>query len=148
MTEVLLKAQDWWNNRALPHGSGLSGAIFGAGCWIFFDSIATSPTQVPATHYLPGVTASIALLMITGVKRSDVQDLDPFDDAYCRLRSWLLTAYIISFGAILGSVAVMFQAAGAWGGLAVIFQVACILGAALIFFLSRSSSESAGYSGF
>ena len=43
--------------------------------------------------------------------REDLDDPDTFSDdgVYCRSRSWLFLAYIVSFGAIMGSVSVLLQ---------------------------------------
>jgi hypothetical protein len=52
-------------------------------------------------------------------------------------------AYAISLGAIGGSVLVMLHKGGDASGIA---QVACILGAALVLFTSRSEGEGGGSS--
>ena len=42
--------------------------------------------------------------------REEVASYDPFDEeVYCRSRAWLLSAYLVSFGAIIGSVVVMMR---------------------------------------
>lgn len=47
-------------------------------------------------------------LPLLAVSRDELDAYDAFDEGvYCRARFWLLSAYIISVGAILGSVIVM-----------------------------------------
>ena len=76
--------------------------------------------------------------------RDELLSYDPYDEGtFCRSRFWLLMAYAISLGAIGGSVLVMLHKGGDASGIA---QVACILGAALVLFTSRSEGEGGGSS--
>ena len=81
---------------------------------------------------------------------------DDFDDGvYCRSRSWLFLAYIVSFGAIMGSVAVLLQSYAlndainvVWPGVAGLFQVTLILAAGLLLFVSRTPAGDAAASSY
>ena len=92
--------------------------------------------------------------------REDLDEgYDSFDDGvYCRSRSWLFLAYLVSFGSIMAAVAVLLkdyalneQVDGVWPGVAGLFQVTLILGSGLLLFVSRTPTEgggSASYGGF
>lgn len=82
--------------------------------------------------------------MINSVRLDEYRQLDPWEDEgmYCRSRIWLLIAYCICGGSIFGAGAIMIAAGGGGIGLSIIIQVCCILGAALLFFISRSGGES------
>ena len=81
--------------------------------------------------------------------REDLEEYDAFDEGvYCRSRSWLFLAYIVSFGSIMGSVAVLLKSYAlndaidvVWPGVAGLFQVTLILAAGLLLFVSRTSAE-------
>lgn len=62
-----------------------TGALFGAAWWFWADAVALSPSKIPAAHYLPGIIATLALIMINFIRKDELTDIDPFDDAsYCR----------------------------------------------------------------
>ncbi len=83
--------------------------------------------------------------------REDLEEYDAFDEGvYCRSRSWLFLAYIVSFGSIMGSVAVLMKSYAlndatdaVWPGVAGLFQVTLILAAGLLLFISRTPAEGA-----
>ena len=78
-----------------------------------------------------------------------MDDYDSFDEGvYCRSRSWLFLAYIVSFGSIMASVAVLMKdyalndaVTVVWPGVAGLFQVTLILASGLLLFVSRTSAE-------
>lgn len=78
-----------------------------------------------------------------------MEEFDTFDEGvYCRSRSWLFLAYIVSFGSIMGSVAVLLQSYAlndavevVWPGVAGLFQVTLILAAGLLLFVSRTPAD-------
>ncbi|KAL6745536.1 hypothetical protein V8C86DRAFT_2975444 [Haematococcus lacustris] len=141
------------------HGTLVAGMLFGA-AWAFLgDAIATSQTKIPNELYLPGALATVALVMINCIRREDLQESDPFDDAgYCRPRFWLFVSYLVSFASVVAAVWVLIacftsnpelSAEERWPGAAGILQVVCILGSGLLLFVSRSPSEdAAGYAGY
>ena len=61
-----------FNGRSLQakaYGPGVSGALFGGGWWFWVDACAASHTQVPFVQFLPGIVATIALVMINAIRR-------------------------------------------------------------------------------
>ena len=88
--------------------------------------------------------------------REDLEDYDAFDEGvYCRSLSWLFMAYIVSFGSIMGSVAVLLQSYAlndavdaVWPGVAGLFQVTLILAAGLLLFVSRTPADGTSSSNY
>ncbi|GLC37889.1 hypothetical protein PLESTB_001505800 [Pleodorina starrii] len=148
----------WWEERGRMWGPIASGALFGAGWWFWVDAVCISHHKVPFDQYLPGIIATLALIMINCIRRDDMVEYDPFDDAtYCRSRLWLFLSYIVSFASIVAAVWVMlahyarnpdYSAAEKWPGAAGIFQVTFILGSGLMFFVSRTPADTGGYNAF
>eukprot|EP01024_Parvocaulis_polyphysoides_P024585 TRINITY_DN22487_c0_g2_i6.p2 TRINITY_DN22487_c0_g2~~TRINITY_DN22487_c0_g2_i6.p2 ORF type:complete len:159 (-),score=19.46 TRINITY_DN22487_c0_g2_i6:313-789(-) len=141
--------------RLKLYGPGISGVLFGAGWWFWIDAVVMH--SVPFPQYLPGFIATIAVIMINVVRRDELDDYDPYDQAgYCRSRLWLFICYVVSFGAVIGSVWNMTQnyalkenmGSEIWPGVAGIFQVVFLLASAMVMFISRSQSdEMGGYTG-
>lgn len=145
MADPLGALRDFYVEHVKRHGAGLSGAAFGCGWWAWADGVLAASHKVPFVQWLPGLVATLALLLINSVRWDEIQGLDPWDeDVYCRSRTWMLIAYGTSVGAMVGAAAVMIGVGGGAVGLACVLQVACILGAALLFFLSRSEGEGGG----
>ncbi|CAL5219380.1 g1202 [Coccomyxa viridis] len=93
----------------------LSGAIFGAGWWCLIDALVYSKVVLnesyPFSYNLPGIVATVALIMMNLVSRDDLANMA---DAYSsdegsegRAKLWLFLSYCIAFGAVAGSVAVL-----------------------------------------
>lgn len=89
----------------------------------------------------------------TMMYREDLDEaFDSFDEGvYCRSRSWLFLAYLVSFGSIMAAVAVLLKdyalndaVDGVWPGVAGLFQVTLILGSGLLLFVSRTPTEGGG----
>jgi hypothetical protein len=99
-------------------------------------------------QWLPGLLATLALILINSVRLDEINQVDPWDDEgiYCRSRVWLLLAYMICGGSIVGAATIMIIGGGNGVGLGAIVQVCCILGGALLFFVSRSEGETGSYS--
>ncbi|KAK9799800.1 hypothetical protein WJX73_010831 [Symbiochloris irregularis] len=160
--ELLISPQvlELWNSKAAAYGPVLSGALFGGGWWFWVDAVTCSQNKVSFLQYLPGIVATLALVMINSIRREELDDpYDAFDEGvFCRSRFWLLVSYMVSTGAVVGSILVLLhfyawnsEVPSLWPGIAGIFQVILILGSALIFFVSRSgggSDDYGGYSGF
>uniref|UniRef100_A0A7S3R718 Transmembrane protein 50A n=1 Tax=Dunaliella tertiolecta TaxID=3047 RepID=A0A7S3R718_DUNTE len=137
---------------ARNHGTLLAGALFSAGWWFWADACMLSPHKVPFDQYIPGLMATLALLMINVIRKQDLDEGDPFDDAgVCRPRLWLFLSYLVSFGSVVGSVWVLVEhyeqnpdissAADKWPGVAGILQCSFILGSGLLLFVSRGGSD-------
>ena len=97
-------------------------------------------------QYLPGLAATLALILINAVRLDEISSVDPWDDegVYCRSRVWLLIAYVVCAGSIGGATVTMLTAGASGIGIASVVQVASILAGALVFFVSRSEGESEG----
>lgn len=113
---------------------------------LFTSHCASPPSRSFFFQYLPGLAATLALVLINAVRWDEISAVDPWDDegVYCRSRVWLLFAYALALGAIGGATVVMLGAGGGGVGLAAVIQVACVLGGALLLFVSRSEGEAAG----
>ncbi|CAK0778991.1 hypothetical protein CVIRNUC_004677 [Coccomyxa viridis] len=146
----------YWEEKAKAYGPGVSGALFGGGWWFWVDACAASGTQVPFVQYLPGIVATIALVMINAIRRDELEEYDPFDEGvFCRSRFWLFISYIVSFASVVGAVWVLLghyalnpDVSTVWPGIAGLFQVTLILGAALLFWVARTPSSESSYSGY
>jgi hypothetical protein len=56
------------------------------------DSLMTLRCVMPM-QYLPGIIATLALIMINCIRQDDLMEIDPFDDTtYCRCRNCLDTS--------------------------------------------------------
>ena len=146
MTDPLGLIRDVYEEHLKKYGSGLAGALFGLGWFFFIDALVVTPSKVGFVNYLPGLAASLALLLINAVRLDEIESVDPWDDegVYCRSRVWLLLSYLVCGGSIAGATVIMIASGGGGIGLAAVIQVACILGGALLFFVSRSEGENGG----
>lgn len=151
---------EWAWQRVKPLGMFFSGALFGLGWFCAADALCRSAfvlkTPVPATYILPGVIASLALLIVAAVRRSDVS-ADSFsygdEGASARARCALFLGYALSFGAVSGAVVALCLAkqrgdADFWMPSAVVLQTALIAAAAMLAFVSRDEGDEFGYGGF
>jgi hypothetical protein len=144
MADPLATLADFYALHVRPHGAILAGALFGVGWWCFADAVvAIHPHSMPVAQALPGVAATLALVLINAVRWDELRELDPWDEGvYCRSRVWLLAAYAVCLGSVGGAAAVMVHTGGGEVGLRCVLQVAAILGAALLLFTSRSEGDS------
>ena len=163
--------------KVKPAGMFLSGGLFGLGWFVAADALARSAlvlhAPVPPTYALPGVVATLALLLIVAVRRADLSSGGDgggmYDDgAGARARCALFLGYAMSFGAVSGAVVALVLArqqqeggggAGGGGGgsggdlwmpAAIVIQTAAIAGAAMMAFVSHGGEDEDewGYSGF
>ncbi|XP_024365587.1 uncharacterized protein [Physcomitrium patens] len=95
-----------------------------------------------------GIFATIAALMVNGVRRDELTDYSPFDDNDgCRSRTWLFLAYVIAFTSLAGSVGMLVQDAllpttpSTWTGIAGVLQCFFVLSSGLMYWTSRASSD-------
>lgn len=113
----VIHASSWLSRSALTrvppdpkaklrsYGPGLAGALFGAGWWFWLDAFCASGIKVPPVQFLPGIVATLAVLMINSVSRNDVAGggYQSFDEGVeCRSKVWLLMAYLVSLGSVIG----------------------------------------------
>jgi hypothetical protein len=54
--------------QAKSYGPIISGALFGAGWWFWVDAVTCTPQKVPFDQYIPGIIATLALIMINCVR--------------------------------------------------------------------------------
>eukprot|EP00271_Cylindrocystis_brebissonii_P013213 TRINITY_DN32888_c0_g1_i1.p1 TRINITY_DN32888_c0_g1~~TRINITY_DN32888_c0_g1_i1.p1 ORF type:complete len:147 (+),score=23.56 TRINITY_DN32888_c0_g1_i1:194-634(+) len=136
------------------YGPVLAGALFGAGWWTWVDAVVCSTITVPFLHYLPGIGASFAGLMVNVVRREDLQqDYSPFDEDTCRSRGWLFLAYVIAFVSLAGATTLLIldahtastassswlphkETISVWTGTAGVLQCGFVLGSGLIYWMS------------
>lgn len=57
-----------YRSQAKSYGPIISGALFGAGWWFWVDAVTCTPHKVPFDQYLPGIIATLALIMINCVR--------------------------------------------------------------------------------
>jgi hypothetical protein len=141
----------FFEEQAKSHGPIISGALFGAGWWFWADACTSAAQTVPFVQYLPGITATIALIMINCIRREELETYDAFDEGvFCRSRSWLFISYVVSFASVIAAVWVLLQGyalgdvPSVWPGAAGVLQVIFILAAALVFFVARTPAEGGG----
>mmetsp|Transcript_5419 Transcript_5419/g.15078 ORF Transcript_5419/g.15078 Transcript_5419/m.15078 type:complete len:168 (-) Transcript_5419:55-558(-) len=138
-----------WEDVAPKYGPGVAGALFGAGWWFFLDAIIyssqTHQSTIPGVLCVPGIIATVALVMINMIRREDIRGQGSFDEGnLCRSKFWLFLSYCVSFSAVVVAVWLLIGHSGdnsEWSCVAALFQVCFILGSALTFFLSRSAGE-------
>lgn len=56
------------HEKAKVYGPITSGALFGAGWWFWVDGVVGS-SAAPFVQWLPGIVATLALIMINSVRR-------------------------------------------------------------------------------
>ncbi|GMH44975.1 hypothetical protein BSKO_12932 [Bryopsis sp. KO-2023] len=143
----------FWEDKAKEYGPVMSGMLFGCGWWMWMDAVLVNGKDhhIPAVQFFPGIIATLAVIVMSCISREDVREYDPFDDdAMCRSRFWLLISYILSLGAVVGGVWMLVQdyatkdGVDIWPGVAGLCQVFMVLASGLVFFLSRTSSDSGG----
>ena len=143
--------RELWEEKGHDYGVMGSGALFGAGWWFWLDAVCQNPT--PPLHHLPGVAATLAVVMINALdpdSDSSYQD----ESAECQSRAWLLLSYLISFGAVVGAVLVLVTAAKdmnegdpIWTGVAAVLQCVLLLASGIFLFVTRAAAglDSSGF---
>ena len=107
------------------------------------------PVQTPPLWWLPGVTATLSIVMVNAVRRGELSGYDT-DGFQGQKRLWLLLSYLVSFGALGWAVAgllVYFAKPGhdAWTGAAGVLQCVLIVGSGLTYWVTRGPHEPLGY---
>ncbi len=137
--------KELYETHGKKYGTGLAGCAFGVGWFFFIDAIVIAPStaKIGFAFYLPGLAATLALILINAVRLDEISSVDPWDEGvYCRSRVWLLVAYVVCAASIAGATLTMLTAGASGIGIASVVQVASILAGALLFFVSRSEGES------
>ena len=147
--ELLFSEQvrEFFRDRLVPdYGPVASGALFGAGWWFWVDAVCTSRLNIPFYQWLPGIVASLSIIMINIPNRGR-DDYEYDEQSDCRLKTWLFLSYLMSLGAIIGSVAVLVSGYAKnaavdeiWPGVAVVFQSVLIILSGLVYFITVSAA--------
>lgn len=132
-----------------------AGALFGAGWWCFIDAIVFSKAilneKVPFVFWVPGVIATIAMVMINLVSREQLNsdDSSSDEDSDTKQRCWLFVSYLVAFGSVGGAGAVFVKAVTNHDhvglGVGVLLQAGFVLCSALLFWAFRSPSDTTDY---
>jgi hypothetical protein len=144
MSDPLSTIKELYETHGKKYGTGLAGCFFGIGWFFFIDAVLTAPAdaKIGFSKYLPGLAATLGLILINAVRLDEISSVDPWDEGvYCRSRVWLLVAYVVCAISIAGATIIMLTAGASGVGIASVVQVASILGGALLFFVSRSEGE-------
>eukprot|EP00879_Flechtneria_rotunda_P003573 GHRR01003807.1.p1 GENE.GHRR01003807.1~~GHRR01003807.1.p1 ORF type:complete len:150 (+),score=26.83 GHRR01003807.1:264-713(+) len=137
-----------------PYGMLAAGALFGAGWWCWCDVILRSTLvmhqQVSAAYYIPGIVATIAVLLMACIRRDDSDYISYDDDGQeCRAKCGLFVAYVAAFGSIASAVVILLLIRQQGGdlniGIGAVCQTAVICLSGLLTWLTKSS-DSSGYS--
>ena len=73
------------DDQAQHWGPIISGMLFGAAWWFWADAVTMTDRSVPFDHWLPGIIATLAVMMINIVRKEELTQVDQFDDAqFCR----------------------------------------------------------------
>ncbi|KAL6760463.1 hypothetical protein V8C86DRAFT_2552659 [Haematococcus lacustris] len=146
--------------RFKPAAMYTSGLLFGVGWWVWGDSIAVAAVHGAAfdpLHLIPGLVATLAVLVMSCSPRSELNDSVYGDDAsVCRTRLTLLVSYIFAVVAIVASVVLLLRVnAGGdpaldptqqWVGAAGIIQSCLVVGSGIVGWYFKAGGEDAGYS--
>ena len=107
------------------------------------------PAQTPARWWLPGVTATLAVVMVNAVRRDELSGYDA-DGFQSQRRLWLLLSYLVSFGALGWAVAGLVAYFGkpgrdAWTGVAGVAQCVLLVASGLVYWVTRGPHDAALY---
>lgn len=146
---------DWdaLNERARTWGPIGAGVLFGLGWAAWADALViekiADPSGYPFSYNLPGIIATIALLLINLIPRRDLDEARDSGDegAETRARLWLLFSFLVAFGAAAGSVVLLLNCSHAGAhvaaGVGSVVQCGFVLGSALLFWAFRSNADAA-----
>lgn len=134
------------------HGATFSGAFFGAGWWCWADACTSGGGATKVSFFpdfLPGIVATIALVMINAVRREELSSSEAFEEeVFCRARAWLFMSYVVAFASVIGATMILLAGKSTAIGVACLMQVILILAAALVFFVARTPIDGDEYSSF
>jgi len=142
--------------------SYLSGVIFSISWWLWIDANAYHNkihdiVGINFGYWVPGIVATLALLMINAVSWTDLQgfgfgSLD--DDVQKRARLWLFFSFTLSFGCVIAAVWIAIvhwfkrkpdagEIFTVWPGVALILQNILILFSAILYRFSKWPEDDA-----
>ena len=125
------------------YGTGVAGALFGAGWWVWIDAVTCAYRKIPFAHHLPGIIMTLSIILINCVGKGELSNT--FGNQSQRAKLWLLVSYVISMAALIGSLWSLAQnyapTPHAWPGVAGVLQCAFILAGGLMFWGVRGQSD-------
>ncbi|KAL7752588.1 Vacuolar protein sorting-associated protein 68 [Sorochytrium milnesiophthora] len=113
------------------------GGLFAAGWWLFIDAVVYAgshslPVPILFEDYVPGILATIALVMVNSVDKNllNGQDFSYSGNAAWRARLFAFIGIALSVGSLGGAVTIMclkylnagYVAEEAWPGIAFVIQ--------------------------
>ncbi|KAF6248358.1 hypothetical protein COO60DRAFT_1582182 [Scenedesmus sp. NREL 46B-D3] len=135
-----------------PYGMLLAGGVFGAGWWAWCDVLLRSclvlHTKVSPLYCIPGIVATIAVILMATISREDTDSYIGFGDdgEQCRTKCGLFIAYVAAFGSIAGAVVILLllkqQGGDLMIGVGAVCQTAIICLSGLLTWLCKSSEGS------
>lgn len=125
--------------------------IYTIGWWSWADAIVKQSfveqaSKTPAKYAWPGIVATLSLILINMLPRDELQDISDSgdDETNMRARLWLLCSFLLAFGSIAGSIAVLISCTEAEHYVAIgvgsVMQCGFILASALILWAYRTRS--------
>ncbi|CAD7703690.1 unnamed protein product [Ostreobium quekettii] len=138
---------DWegCTERCRSMGPVWAGALFGAGVWCILDVVCITTKYsdpMPFYAYVPGLVAALAALLLNVTSRERLASLEG-EGEDCWARVWLLFCYLMSIGAAVGAVVVLFSDVGhplgAYAGATGVMSTGLILGGGLLMWVVRST---------
>lgn len=147
----------YWLEDAVPaHGPTVSGVVFGCAWWLWFDAVLMHGSlhkhAVPFVEYLPGIAATLSLILTNSVRREDIAEeggggLD--DDDLMRSRALLFVAYVIAFASIVSSVVIFVQydkhEGSSYPGVANILLTTLVTASSMVMWLTRAPLNGSAY---
>ncbi|KAI8109327.1 hypothetical protein M9434_000611 [Picochlorum sp. BPE23] len=138
-------------DRCRKYGGLVAGAFFGAGWWSWADALVTQrgvegESSAPFKYAWPGIIATIAMVLINMLSKDSLQDIADSGDeeTNTRARLWLLCSFLLCFGSIAASIAVLIscteQGQYVAVGVGSVLQCGFILASALILWVFRTRS--------
>ncbi|XP_032834213.1 transmembrane protein 50A-like [Petromyzon marinus] len=137
-----------WSEKRNAIASVAAGVLFFTGWWVIIDAAVMYPESSKLNHayHTCGVISTIAFLMINAVSNGQVRG-DGYSDGcmgQTGARVWLFVGFMLSFGALIASMWILFggfvvtKQENVYPGLAVFFQNAFIFFGGLVFKFGRS----------
>ena len=122
-----------------------------AGWWSWADALVTQrgvegESSAPFKYAWPGIIATIAMVLINMLSKDSLQDIADSGDeeTNTRARLWLLCSFLLCFGSIAASIAVLIscteQGQYVAVGVGSVLQCGFILASALILWVFRTRS--------
>lgn len=91
--------------------SVVSGALFSTGWWVIINACITyDKTELPDAVHACGAIATLAFFMVNAVANGQIRG-DMYSDGClgtAGARVWLLLAFLLCFGALIGSLWILF----------------------------------------